>query len=292
MWLLGTSPALLADAATGCRLAGDCIVRIALAVVGAVQSEGVWLALLVAAFALPAGCTGTVAVDRIAGGIVLALAAVPAAIAVIVEHAGTVAFVVAPAGRTEALARFGRAFGTVLAVALEGAALAVGARRAAQLALVARKAGRTEAGAIDGRALGAVATIAVQITVGAVFEERAGSFAVDAAPANAAVAATRFRVAQIRVLHAAFAGLAAVGAVFVGRTDALLAALTLPAGRTLALARGTAGGIIETVALLRAVASVRVQRALVHAHLAHIAGRAFAASGYMMARRIIVAFAG
>lgn len=97
---------------------------------------------------------------------------------------------------------------------------------------------------------------------------------------------------EIRVFHVALTALAAVGAVFIWFTNSLLAALALPAGRTQALARRTAASVVLAVALLRTVHSVGVQRALVHAHFAHVARRALASAGNVVAGCIVVALAG
>lgn len=96
---------------------------------------------------------------------------------------------------------------------------------------------------------------------------------------------------QIRVFHITFTALVAVRAVPVRGADAIFASFSFPAGGAQTFPRAAASGIVHTVTLLRTVQAVGVQRTLVHAHLAHEAGRAFAATGDVMARRIVQAMA-
>lgn len=145
-----TSPSLLAETATRRRLTSDHVVLVALALELAVVSKASRLALLVTVLSRPAGRTGAVAIDGIAGGIVLALAGATTAIAIMIEITGSVALVVPPARSTEALSRLRCTLGAILAVALEGTVLAIAANGTALLALIPSEARRTEAGAIDG----------------------------------------------------------------------------------------------------------------------------------------------
>lgn len=96
---------------------------------------------------------------------------------------------------------------------------------------------------------------------------------------------------QLRVFHITFAALVAVRTVPVRGTGAIFTSFSFPAGGAQTLSRAAASGIVLTVTLLGTVQAVGIQRTLVHAHLAHETGRAFAATGDVMARGIVQAMA-
>lgn len=257
------------------------------------MSEAALVALPFALLARPAGGTGAGSVLGIAGGVVLAVADAPAVLPEVVEVAGAIALDVLPAGRAQALARLRLALGSVLAVAAQGAVLAEGARRTVLLAGGSRPARRTQAGAVDRRALGSVLAVAGLLTVEAVAQEGAGPGALGAAPADAAVALARLRVAQLRVRHVTLAGLVAVHSVLVRLADPLLALAAPPTRVADAGSVGpVAGGVVLAAARPTAVESVRVQRALVEAALSQVAGWTLALARDVVAGRSLVALAG
>lgn len=256
------------------------------------MSEFAGIALPFAPLARPAGGTGAASVLRIAGGVIVAVAHLGAVLSEVVQITRPVALDVLPSGRAQALARLRLALGSVLAVAAQGAVLTKGARLAALLAGGSAPARRTQARTIDRRALGSVLAVAGQLAIRAVAQEGAGSGALSTAPSDAALAISRLRVTQIRVLHVALAGAVTVQPVLVRLADPFGALGTRPAGIADARSvRPIAHGIVRAVAGHAAVESVRVQLTLVEAAFSAISGRTLALAGDVVAGRSLVALA-
>lgn len=171
MYLVYTSPTLLANTFAIGTFAGYRIVEVAFTLLGTILTKCTKITFMFAFQAGIASCTCTFAICGIAGGIVLTITDTAAILSVMVGIARTITFEILPARCAETLTRFGSTFRTILTVTFVGTILAIIAIFAdffTRLSFVARSAYTST---IHRIAFCVVLAIAVQFTVGTIFQE-------------------------------------------------------------------------------------------------------------------------